>query len=187
MGKEQLDSNIAPSKDRIGLPDPDKDYRGLRIVQAQALNVFSHFMVVGNLGHVIQRYVGEECSSRNQALLENQHQRLRLVYDSWSGVSRDDLFHSLFNIEKAELAADPSDTFLSGSKLGHELFADGQLDPAVGFATAGYPEFQRDVTNYLLQQLCRIYFINPEVRDAAAARRRLAEEETRETALQQLA
>lgn len=187
LGKEQLEVAIDPNQGRIEpLLFADRDYRGLRIVQAQALTLFSHFMSDGNLGNVIRRYVGEECYSRSQILLESHLQNLGMVFNHWNGTNRDDLFYPLFEVDKAELAAAPSDTFLTGNEIGHELFAGRQLDHVVGFDTADYGDFQTSVANYLLQQLSRIYFLNPEVRVGAAARRRFATDEGRELAYRNL-
>lgn len=186
MGIEQVDLNRPPNQARVESLLAERDYRGLKVVQFHALSLFSHFMSEENLDPVIQRYVGPECYSRNLPALENHRQGLRLTYDGWNGTDRNDLFYSLFDVEKAKLTANPSDTFLSAGEVGHELFADGQLDYVVGFATADYQDFQRDVTAYLLQQLCRVYFLNPEVRVGAATRRRFATDEGRELAHQNL-
>lgn len=187
MRTEWLDSTNVSLQDHLGLLNPDKDYRGLKIIQFQALNVFSHFAADGRLGQIIGRYVGEECYSRNRGLLERHYQRLDLVYGSWNSTNKGDLFYALIGVDKAEIAADPKDTFLTGKELGLQLFSGRQLDKTVGFSTANYPDFQRDVTTYLLQQLCRVYFANPEVRLGIAVRRRLSSKEAREIALQQLA
>jgi hypothetical protein len=186
MSRSENPFNESSIQNSTSLLNPDRDYRGLKVVQFHALNLFNHFMSEDNLNPVIQRYVGPECYFRNQSVITGHNQRLRLVYDRWSGTEREDLFYSLIDVEKTELTANSTDTFISAANIGHELFANGQLDYVVGFNTADYQDFQKNVTAYLLQQLCRVYFLNPEVRTGAATKRRFDTDEGRARGLQNL-
>jgi DNA-binding CsgD family transcriptional regulator len=155
----------------------ERDYRGLKIVQDKALSLFIVLASENQLRSILESYIGPQCSERYADSIQGHVNQISEIFVEWSRENKKDLFFRLYDIDKFILNVSSSDTFHSPREIAQELFKEERLDGVMGFVTEDYELFKMNVTSYLLQQLCRIQFSNPEVRISIHATERFANDE----------